>query len=69
MNKKQFCSILQCALFSFDGISIEDMINRYGFRRSFAESGEELCNYLKTLKVTLIFSYSKIGWGFFKISM
>jgi len=51
MNKKQFCSILQCALFSFDGISIEDMINRYGFRRSFAESGEELCNYLKTLKI------------------
>lgn len=49
MNKKDFCQILNCALFSFDGINENEMLFQYGLNPKFIKAGIKLCDYLKSL--------------------
>ncbi len=50
MNKETFCAVLECALLSFDGQTI-DQLSECGFNQIIANSGIKLCEYLKSIKM------------------
>jgi len=51
MDKITFCTILESALLSFDGISEEVIVQEYGIKGELAKAGIELCSYLKSIKL------------------
>lgn len=48
MDKKEFSTILQCALLSYDGVSENQMIFQYSLDLKLVSTGIKLCNYLKS---------------------
>jgi len=51
MNKDTFCTILESALLSFEGVSKEMMIEEYGLNEAQVKAGIKLCEYLKSIKL------------------
>ena len=51
MEKTEFLMLLQAALFAFDGVSEEEIIQN-GLPKQYVEAGVRLVNYLKTMKIT-----------------
>ena len=51
MEKITFVAILQSSLLSFDGVSEQDIIEKYGLNSGLAKLGVELSNYLKKKEV------------------
>ena len=51
MDKITFCTILESALLSFDGISEEVIVQEYGIKGELAKAGIELWSYLKSIKL------------------
>ena len=51
MNKKEFCEVLNCALFSFDGVSANEMIFQYGLNPKYVDVGTKLCEFLKSKEI------------------
>ena len=51
MEKNEFLMLLQAALFAFDGVSEEEIIQN-GLPKQYVEAGVRLVNYLKTMKIT-----------------
>jgi len=51
MNKKTFTSILQVALFSFDGATEKQILELNDYDLRIIKAGRSLCNYLKNLEV------------------
>jgi hypothetical protein len=51
MNKREFCTILQCSLLAYEGVSQNEMILKYGLDPKLAKIGSKLCSFLKRKKV------------------
>jgi hypothetical protein len=51
MNKQTFCWILESALLNFDGVSEQEIIDKYLIKPEFARIGCQLCSYLKSKKI------------------
>lgn len=51
MNKEVFCTILEAALFSFDGVSEKELIEKCGIKENLAKAGIKLCDYLKSIEL------------------
>lgn len=51
MNKETFVWILQCALLNFDGVTKQELINKYGTEPQEVDIGIKLCEYLKPKKI------------------
>ena len=51
MDKQQFITILQCALFSFDGAKKQEILNYNLYPEPLIDAGIKLSEYLKFLEV------------------
>jgi len=51
MDKITFCTILESALLSWDGITEEELVDKYGINMNLARVGIKLCQYLKTIEL------------------
>jgi len=51
MDKITFIWILECALLSWDGVSFEELVRKYGAEPKEAEIGIKLCFYLKSKEI------------------
>ncbi len=51
MDKFAFCTILECALLNFDGVTKEELVEKYTLNERFAIVGIKLYEYLKSIKV------------------
>ena len=51
MDKITFCTILESALLSWDGVTEDELVNNYGIDKRLAKIGIKLCEYLKSIEV------------------
>jgi len=51
MNKEQFCTILECALLSFDGVTETELIVKYNLNPKIVRIGNQLYFYLKSKQI------------------
>ena len=51
MDKQIFIEILQGALLSFDGVSEQELIDKYGLYPELVRIGFQLCSYLKSKEI------------------
>ena len=51
MDKKDFCTILQVALFSFDGATEQEILNYNAYPAKLVRVGIKLCTYLQSIKL------------------
>lgn len=50
MDKEEFQAILQCAMFAFEGSTLENLMAQ-GYDKNIALAGIKLSEYLKSLEV------------------
>jgi len=51
MNKEQLCFVLEATLLSFDGVSKEKMLEKYGIEERLVNIGIKLSNKLKDIEI------------------
>ena len=54
MDKQTFIEILQGALLSFDGITEQELVEKYGLYPELAKVGLHLSTYLKSKEINLV---------------
>jgi len=49
MNKDEFIIVLQCSLFAFDGMSVQEICSKSEIPEHLAKAGSNLAKYLKSI--------------------
>lgn len=51
MNKEDFILVLQASLLAFDGVSVQELCEKYGFPKNMAVAGINLTKYLRSVNL------------------